>query len=51
MIQDGANIVKKVKAVFAFKVTNGPGGEKATWTIDVKNGTGSVEKGSNSKCF
>ncbi|XP_072021315.1 sterol carrier protein 2-like isoform X2 [Amphiura filiformis] len=46
---DGANIVKKVKAIFAFKVTNGPGGETAVWTIDVKNGNGSVEQNSNKK--
>ena len=49
MFQDGANIVKKVKAIFAFKVTNGPGGKTSTWTIDVKNGNGSIEQNSNSK--
>ncbi|GFO19025.1 non-specific lipid-transfer protein-like [Plakobranchus ocellatus] len=40
--QDGANIVNKVKGVFLFKV-KGSDGKEATWTVDVKNGSGSVK--------
>ncbi|XP_071843774.1 sterol carrier protein 2-like [Apostichopus japonicus] len=46
---EGAEYVKKVKAVFAFNVTDGPGGAKETWVIDVKNGNGSVTRGSSNK--
>ncbi|XP_037088686.1 non-specific lipid-transfer protein-like [Pollicipes pollicipes] len=45
---DGADIVKKMKAVFAFSVKNS-GGKTATWTVDVKNGNGGVELNSNKK--
>lgn len=37
--------MKKIKAVFAFSVTDGPGGKKERWLVDVKNGNGSVKKG------
>lgn len=47
--KDGAEYVKKIKGIFAFHVTNGPGGSSETWVIDVKNGSGSVERGSNKK--
>ncbi|XP_043941388.1 sterol carrier protein 2 [Protopterus annectens] len=40
--QEGPQFVKKIGGVFAFKVKDGPGGEEAMWTVDVKNGSGSV---------
>ena len=36
--------MKKLKAVYVFKLT-GPGGEKGTWIVDAKNGSGSVTYG------
>ena len=42
-------MVKKIKAVYGFKISGGPGGETVTWIVDVKNGTGSVEKNSSSE--
>ncbi|CAL9688965.1 unnamed protein product [Knipowitschia caucasica] len=40
--KEGAQLVKKVGGVFAFKVKDGPEGKEATWIVDVKNGSGSV---------
>lgn len=42
MMQDGAQFVKKIGGVFAFKVKDGPNGKEATWFVDVKNGNGCV---------
>eukprot|EP00093_Oithona_nana_P009637 09637.XXX_453103_457080_1 [CDS] Oithona nana genome sequencing. len=39
---DGANLVKKVKGVFAFKVKDTNGNE-VVWIVDAKNGSGKVE--------
>lgn len=44
MFKEGPKYVKKIKAVFAFSVTDGPGGKKERWLVDVKNGNGSVKK-------
>lgn len=38
---DGANFVKQVKAVIVYKITD----PDATWTVDLKNGSGSVTYG------
>ncbi|XP_076440938.1 sterol carrier protein 2-like [Babylonia areolata] len=46
--QDGLNIVKKMKGVFAFKV-KGPGGKEGFWIVDVKNGNGAVKFGEKEK--
>jgi len=45
---EGAELVKKMKAVFAFSVKNADG-QTAVWTVDVKNGDGSVELNSAKK--
>lgn len=37
---NGAELVKKVNAVFFFEVAAKKGGEATAWTIDLKNGTG-----------
>ena len=39
---DGANLVKKVKGIFSFKVKDTNGNEVA-WIVDAKNGNGKVE--------
>lgn len=46
--QDGTNIVKKMKGVFAFKV-KGAGGKEGLWIVDVKNGNGAVKFGVKDK--
>lgn len=42
LAQDGENLVKKVKGVYAFKV-KGAGGKIGLWIVDAKNGSGKVE--------
>ena len=39
---DGANLVKRVKGVFGFKVKDANGNE-VVWIVDAKNGNGKVE--------
>ena len=43
MNEDGANLVKKVRGIFLFKVKGGPGGKEGSWVVDAKNGLGAVE--------
>lgn len=50
-LQEGEKLVKKIGGVFAFKVKDGPGGKEATWTVDVKNGKGSVSTDSGKVFF
>lgn len=45
---DGANLVKKVKGVFGFKIKDQNGNE-GYWVVDAKNGTGSVEYNGKTK--
>jgi len=40
LVQNGVELVKKIKAVYCIKVVQGD--KVGTWVIDVKNGTGSV---------
>lgn len=42
LAEQGKEAVDKVGGIFAFKITGGPGGAGKTWTVDVKNGSGSV---------
>merc|ERR1719229_581614 len=46
---EGSDIVKKVKGIFCFKVNGGPGGQKGTWFVDCKNGSGAVMRGGDMK--
>ena len=39
--EDGANLVKKVKGIFGFKVK--ANGKEVLWIVDAKNGSGKVE--------
>ncbi|XP_068196564.1 sterol carrier protein 2 isoform X2 [Antennarius striatus] len=47
--QEGEQLVKRIGGVFAFKVKDGPGGQEATWVVDVKNGRGSVSNDASMK--
>ena len=40
--KDGANLVKKVKGIFGFKVKD-TNGKDHLWIVDAKNGSGKVE--------
>lgn len=42
MQEDEENLVEKVRGVFGFKVTNGPGGAEGFWVVDTKVGKGKV---------
>lgn len=46
--QDGANIVKKMKGIFCFRV-KGKDGKEGIWVVDAKNGNGSVSFGGPAK--
>ena len=38
----GAQLVKKVDAIFFFDIAEKKGGEVTSWTIDLKNGNGVI---------
>ncbi|XP_056452441.1 sterol carrier protein 2 [Gadus chalcogrammus] len=40
--EKGEELVKKVRGVFAFQVSDGPEGRDGRWVVDAKNGSGSV---------
>ena len=42
--------MKKLKAVYCFKLAEGPGGISGTWYVDVKNGNGAVYFGEKGQC-
>ena len=43
MMQDGANIVKKINGVLCFQVKGA--NSEGVWIVDAKNGNGSVSFG------
>ena len=45
----GADAVKKVKAVFHFDIAEHKGKEPVSWTVDLKNGNGSIQEGKQGK--
>ncbi|XP_068605180.1 sterol carrier protein 2 [Brachionichthys hirsutus] len=47
--EQGEQLVKTIGGVFAFRVADGPGGKKATWVVDAKNGRGSVSNDASEK--
>lgn len=47
--EKGAEVVKKVGAVFFFEVAKAKGETPQVWTVDLKNGTGSIKKGKEGK--
>ena len=42
VLQGGEDLVKKVKGIFLFKITDS-GGKETQWIVDLKNGKGSVK--------
>ena len=48
--QDGANLVKKIKGIYCFKVKNSDG-KDGVWVVDVKNGKGAVKFDSKGMLF
>lgn len=45
----GADAVKKVGAVYHFEVAPAKGQEPTFWTVDLKNGNGSIKNGKDGK--
>ncbi|CAK92171.1 unnamed protein product (macronuclear) [Paramecium tetraurelia] len=41
----GAELVKKINAVYYFEVSKAKGETPEVWTVDLKNGTGAISKG------
>ncbi len=46
---DGANLVKKVGFVYHFEIAEAKGKTPEVWTVDLKNGSGSLKKGKDGK--
>ena len=49
LASNGAEVVKKVGYVYHFDIAPAKGKPATTWTIDLKNGNGSLSKGKNGK--
>jgi hypothetical protein len=47
--EKGKDLVAKIKAVYHFDISATKGGPTTTWTVDLKNGVGSVAKGAVGK--
>lgn len=42
MVEDKDNLIEKVRGIYGFKVTNGPGGAEGYWVINAKEGKGKI---------
>lgn len=42
MAEDKENLIEKVRGIYGFKVTNGPGGAEGYWVINAKTGKGKI---------
>lgn len=42
MSEDTENLIEKVRGIYGFKVTNGPGGAEGYWVINAKEGKGKI---------
>lgn len=42
MQEDKENLIEKVRGIYGFKVTNGPGGAEGYWVINAKEGKGKI---------
>ena len=45
----GADVVKKVGFVYHFEIAPSKGKQPTTWTVDLKNGSGSIQDGKQGK--
>ncbi|XP_014206721.1 non-specific lipid-transfer protein [Copidosoma floridanum] len=43
MQEDEDNLIERMRGIYGFKVTDGPGGSVGYWVIDAKTGKGSIE--------
>ncbi|XP_011200055.2 sterol carrier protein 2 [Bactrocera dorsalis] len=50
MQEDKDNLIEKVRAVYGFKVTNGPNGQIGFWVINAKEGKGKIIFNGTDKC-
>ena len=50
MQEDQDNLIEKVRAVYGFKVTNGPNGQTGFWVINAKEGKGKITFNGTDKC-
>ncbi|XP_034125711.1 non-specific lipid-transfer protein [Drosophila guanche] len=50
MQEDKDNLIEKVRAVYGFKVNNGPQGQTGFWVIDAKQGKGKIVFNGTQKC-
>lgn len=50
MQEDKDGLIEKVRAIYGFKVTNGPNGQTAFWTINAKEGKGKITLNGKEKC-
>jgi len=50
MQEDQDNLIEKVRAIYGFKVTNGPNGKTGYWVINAKEGKGKITFNGKEKC-
>lgn len=50
MLEDEDNLIERVRAVYGFRVTNGPDGKTGYWTINAKQGKGKITFNGDEKC-
>lgn len=50
MLEDKENLIEKVRAVYGFRVTNGPDGKVGFWVINAKEGKGKITYNGKEKC-
>jgi len=49
MQEDEESLIDKVRGIYGFKVTNGPGGAEGYWIVDAQTGKGKVEYNGKTK--
>ena len=49
MKEQGAEMVKKIGFVYHFEIAPAKGKPATTWTVDLKNGNGSIKQGKEGK--
>lgn len=49
MEEDEDNLIEKMRGIYGFKVTNGPGGAEGYWIVNAKTGKGKIEYNSKTK--